>query len=716
MRLTFPACICFFASSAIAATQWSAHYVPAGAPGSTRSSGSAQALAVDPSGNVFVAVNGESSGQPRTCLFKLSPQGNQLAQLCFTSSVTSLTLAVGPDGNPVIAGTVDPASSIQLVSPLISQTNSQAAYVTKFNSSLTQIIFSTLLGGATAGSQGSGTNASALTIDQAGNIYVAGWTADGNFPVTKGAYQTAPPAGAIPFFVTAISSSGDKLLWSTLLGGPREACSGCEPLPAVSAVAVDPAGAVVIAGTPTGEQVPITSGVIGPISNQPTAYLAKLTSAGTQLAWGTYVNSTSLSTVAFDANDNVIIGGQAYSGFTTTGGALQTNNPAEQNQYPIYNDGAGFVAKLNPTAAQFLFATYLGGNNYLRGIGSYRMEAGVNGVTGAVVDASGTIWVTGGSVPSELPLPASVPILGSNYIIGLSSDGSSVTAATTVPEGGAGLAIAISPQGPVALGKTGSTMIPVSAMPLLAGVTNAAGLTASGAVVPNELISLYGQALGPSTGLSGDIVNGAYTTSLGGVQVEFDGVPAPLLYVGTNQINAVVPSDVSGQTSTTLSITTPTGQITGIVLSVVASFPEVFAMEPPGNAAYAINQDGTLNSSSNPAAVGSIVSVWATGGGLTGNPEADGVISGTTVYPLQLPVVVGNGFPGAIGFGTPPLLTQPQVTFSADGADLVKGMFQVNFQLPTPVSSGVVPSPAGPEEFFLQVGSALSDPFTVYVQ
>ena len=50
------------------------------------------------------------------------------------------------------------------------------------------------------------------------------------------------------------------------------------------------------------------------------------------------------------------------------------------------------------------------------------------------------------------------------------------------------MGIAISPQGPVALGKTGSTLIPASALPVLAGISNAAGLTASGAVAPNELI------------------------------------------------------------------------------------------------------------------------------------------------------------------------------------------------------------------------------------
>jgi uncharacterized protein (TIGR03437 family) len=142
---------------------------------------------------------------------------------------------------------------------------------------------------------------------------------------------------------------------------------------------------------------------------------------------------------------------------------------------------------------------------------------------------------------------------------------------------------------------------------------------------------------------------------------------------------------------------------------VVPSIPEVFAYPPPGNAARALNQDGTLNSITNPAAPGSTVAVWATGGGAPGNPEADGAITGATVYPLPLPLSVGTGFPGAVSI-VPVLnpVSVPQVQYSGDAPSLVKGEIQVNFQIP--------PQAAGAFQFYLQVGDAVSDPFTVYVQ
>lgn len=719
MRLSIFCFTCFSVSSAFAAAPWIAHYVPVGAPGSLQSSGFAQALAVDSSGNVFVASGGESSGQPQTCVFKLDPQGNLRGQICFPNDGSAM-VAVDPHGNPVIAGTTNSPASLKLVSPLISQTGSEAGYVVKFNSDLTATIFSTLVGGTTASSIGAGTTVSALAIDQVGNIYLAGWTVDGNFPLTAGAFQTVPPAGAIPAFVTSISSAGDRILWSTLFGGPKLPCTNCNPGSAtVSALAVDPAGSVVIAGSVTGEQMPVTAGVIGPAclctANTSAAFLAKLAAGGSQPVWATYFNHANVTTLALDASGNIILGGQAYPGFTATSGALQTAYPGGANAAGNAgsNPAAGFVAKIDPSATRYSFATYLGGNNDQRGISSYRILAGTNGVTGAAVDAEGTIWVTGGSLASALPLPASVPILGSNYVVGLSPDGSKVTAATTAPEGGAGLAIAISPRGPVALGKSGSTLIPASVGPSLAGIANSAGLTAAGTIAPNELVSLYGEGLGPSTPVPAAIVNGALTTSLAGVQVLFDGTPAPLLYAGPNQINAVVPSAVAGRSSTTVNIATPAGQIAGIVLSVAPSIPEVFAYPVPGNAAVALNEDGSVNSITDPVARGSIVSVWATGGGISGNPEADGAITAAAVYPLQLPLSVGTGFPGAVSVAPGPApAPPPQVRYSGDAPALVKGAIQVNFQIPQQTG----PASAGGAEFYLKVGSAISDPFTVYVQ
>jgi hypothetical protein len=86
LRLTFVFLTWFSISAAVAATPWVAHYVPVDPPDSVNAIGAAQALAVDSSGNAFVATGGALSGENQTCVFKLGPQRNQLGQVCFANS------------------------------------------------------------------------------------------------------------------------------------------------------------------------------------------------------------------------------------------------------------------------------------------------------------------------------------------------------------------------------------------------------------------------------------------------------------------------------------------------------------------------------------------------------------------------------------------------------------------------------------------------------
>jgi uncharacterized protein (TIGR03437 family) len=206
------------------------------------------------------------------------------------------------------------------------------------------------------------------------------------------------------------------------------------------------------------------------------------------------------------------------------------------------------------------------------------------------------------------------------------------------------------------------------------------------------LISLDGIGLGPSTPASGQVVNGQAPISLNGVQVLFDGVAASLLYVGPNQINAVVPEEVLGRETTALQIVTPSGTLDSTI-PIRLSEPQVFVVQVPSQTyptAAALNEDGTLNSAANPAAPGSTVSVWATGGGLPGLP----------VSVLRV-VVVGVVEQGAYSL---------EVLYAGQAPGMVDGVMQINFRLP----------PADEESstfgFQLQIGDASSDLFVLYIQ
>jgi uncharacterized protein (TIGR03437 family) len=154
---------------------------------------------------------------------------------------------------------------------------------------------------------------------------------------------------------------------------------------------------------------------------------------------------------------------------------------------------------------------------------------------------------------------------------------------------------------------------------------NGAGYSASGQVAPGEIISLYGTGLGPTVGAGAQFDStGKIATTLAGMQVLFDGTPAPMLYAGANQINAIVPFEAGGKASTSVHVVSGITSSPSFDLKVVSSNPEIFtiAPTPPVPAisqdayAAALNADETLNSSANPAKPGSVVAVFATGAGL----------------------------------------------------------------------------------------------------
>ena len=58
---------------------------------------------------------------------------------------------------------------------------------------------------------------------------------------------------------------------------------------------------------------------------------------------------------------------------------------------------------------------------------------------------------------------------------------------------------------------------------------------------------------------------------------------------------------------------------------------------PQGGAAIALNQNGTLNSASNPAAAGSVVTIWATGAGQDNSPGDQDALIATQLILRRFP-------------------------------------------------------------------------------
>ena len=212
---------------------------------------------------------------------------------------------------------------------------------------------------------------------------------------------------------------------------------------------------------------------------------------------------------------------------------------------------------------------------------------------------------------------------------------------------------------------------------LSTAVLNAATLDAGMGVAAGELVTLSGFGIGPETGVGYQAgANGSVPNRLGGVQVFFDGSPAPVLYAQSRQINAIAPSAFKDQLVTFLTVTYNGQQFGALELPVVPANPGVFRLSASSQAA-AINQDSTVNGPSNPAAPGSIVAIWTTGLGLTDPPC----------------IVGGLNLPQSIGLDPSIVVHVPGLTYAGSAPGMVCGVVQMNVQIPNvpPGNSNIQP-------------------------
>ncbi len=216
-------------------------------------------------------------------------------------------------------------------------------------------------------------------------------------------------------------------------------------------------------------------------------------------------------------------------------------------------------------------------------------------------------------------------------------------------------------------------------VPGVTAVVNAASFH-SAVVAPGELITVFGSGLGPTEPiLAATPSKGAFPTNLGGSQVLFDDVPAPLLYVSSDQLNVVVPYSLAGKTITTMRVISASGTLLPVTLPVNAVAPALFSLDTSGTGQGAIlNQvDGSENSPANPAARGANIVLYATGTGVTNPPSLDGTISSRSKPPaVAQPVAV------IIGGATADVISQT----AAPGG--IAGVSQIIARVPAGIQPG----------------------------
>ncbi len=236
--------------------------------------------------------------------------------------------------------------------------------------------YSTYLGGT--GSE----VAFAVATDSTGNIYVTGFTASLDFPVSTGSLQTSKHGGAFDIFVSKLNPSGTGLIYSTFIGG-----SGDEE---GYGIAVDTSGNAYVTGYTNSSDFPVTTGSVQTkYGGADDAFVLKLNPAGTGLVYATYLGGTAAEAaygIALDASGNAYI----------AGGTASANFPATPASYQnTYKGGTkdAFAAKFNSTGSQLLYSTFLGGS-------------AEDVALGLAVNPLGTAFVTGYTSSSNFPVTA----------------------------------------------------------------------------------------------------------------------------------------------------------------------------------------------------------------------------------------------------------------------------------------------------------------------
>ena len=207
-------------------------------------------------------------------------------------------------------------------------------------------------------------------------------------------------------------------------------------------------------------------------------------------------------------------------------------------------------------------------------------------------------------------------------------------------------------------------------------IVNAASYVASaGIVAPGEMISIFGQGVGPAVGISAG--PGALPTTLGGTTVNFNGVAAPISYVSQYRVDVQVPPTLVPGAATTAQLTSNKLNTAQLSLTVQNSVPGLYTAGIIGTGPGSIiNQSGVTNTKLTPAAKGSVIAVYAAGLGTVNPPIAAGAV------PPLSPLSPTTGGVGAFIGGVPSTV---QFAGAAPG---FPGLYQINILVPATAPSG----------------------------
>jgi hypothetical protein len=419
-----------------------------GTTGSTTVGDSGHGIALDTSGNIYVAGQTFSTDFPTagtitafkptsggaavgtSFISKINPTASGAAALVYssylggtngTSGTADIANAVAADASGIAYVTGYTAASpgsgpanfpVTAANAFQTTLGSTAgnAFLTKIDTTQNgalSLIYSTYLGGNGANATTSGLNfgdfGQAVALDSSKNAYITGTTTSTNFPTTSTALQpnTAPPAAVAKgtTFLTRIDTTlPGVLVYSTYLGGDVSEFG--------LGIAVKPNSTIAyVTGTtssPAFPTFPANTYQAAAATSFPAAFVSLIDTAlpkSTALNYSTFLggSGTTAFGIAVDAAGNAYaVGLTNGTGFPVTPGAFQPN-------FATGATGEGFISKINPGGngtADLVYSSFFGGSG---------IATGPDTVNAIAVDNLNNAYITGVTFSSSATFPVFPP-------------------------------------------------------------------------------------------------------------------------------------------------------------------------------------------------------------------------------------------------------------------------------------------------------------------